>query len=129
MRPLLSLESAPVTSLAEAMIGADFVVIDDEVFEAEYLRVPDEFTAADDVVLEATRGDAEVDLTRAEIDGAQHVGEGVFRLRSGIHLQFLTGATIHYRLPLLGVEGLAGASSLLRCSLFATSLCVYRHTL
>ena len=95
MSPLLSLESAPVTSLAEAMIGADFVVIDDEVFEAEYLRVPDEFTAADDVVLEATRGDAEVDLTRAEIDGAQHVGEGVFRLRSGIHLQFLTGATIH----------------------------------
>jgi hypothetical protein len=84
-----------MTNLADAMSNADFVLINDEVFEAGYLRVPDEYTVADDVVIEASRGDTEIELTRAEIDDAQHVGEGVFRLKSGVHLRFLTSATIH----------------------------------
>jgi hypothetical protein len=86
---------APADTLADAMVDADFVLIDDEVFEADYLRVPDEHTVADDVVIEASRGDTEIALTRAEIDGAQHVGEGVFRLKNGAHLRFLASATIH----------------------------------
>jgi len=84
-----------VTHLIDMMDNADFVLIDGVVFETEYLRVPDEDTVADDVVLEAKRGDTEIELTRAEIDDAEHVGEGVFRLKSGAHLRFLSGATIH----------------------------------
>jgi hypothetical protein len=92
---LFPIERAPADTLADAMVGADFVLIDDEVFEADYLRVPDEHTVADDVVIEASRGDTEIALTRAEIDGAQHLGEGVFRLKNGAHLCFLASATVH----------------------------------
>lgn len=84
-----------MTHLIDMMDNADFVLIDGVVFETEYLRVPDEDTVADDVVLEAKRGDTEIELTLAEIDDAEHVGEGVFRLKSGAHLRFLTGATLH----------------------------------
>ena len=86
---------ANLTDLASAMDNADFVLIDGVVFEAEYVRVPDEYTVADDVVLEARHGETEIELTRAEIDDAEHVGEGVYRLKSGAHLRFLSGATIH----------------------------------
>jgi hypothetical protein len=84
-----------VTNLIDTMDKADFVLIDGVVFEAEYVRVPDEYTVADDVVLEAKHGETEIALTRAEIDDAEHVGEGVYRLKNGAHLRFLTGATIH----------------------------------
>jgi hypothetical protein len=77
------------------MRDADFVVIDGNLFETEYLRVPDEDTVAEDIVLEAKRGEIEIMLTRDEIDDAQHVGEGIFRLKSGAHLRFVTSATIH----------------------------------
>jgi len=82
-------------TLADAMAGADFVLLDDEIFEADYLRVPDEFTVDDDVVIEGSRGDDEIALTRADVDGALHLGAGVFRLKSGIRLRFVTSATIH----------------------------------
>ena len=84
-----------MTTLPDSMNNADFVLIDGVVFETGYMRVPDEFTAADDVVLEAHRGNAEVELTRAEIDEAEAVGEGVYRLKNGTHLRFLTSAVIH----------------------------------
>ena len=84
-----------MTHLIDMMDDADFVLIDGVVFETEYLRVPDEDTVADDVVLEAKRGDTEIELTRAELDDAEHVGQGVFRLKSGAHLRFLSGATLH----------------------------------
>ena len=83
------------TKLTDTMNDADFVVIDGVMFQTGYLRVPDEFTAADDVVLEARRGDTEIDLTRAEIDDAVLLGEGAFRLKSGSIVQFLTSAVIH----------------------------------
>ena len=84
-----------MATLSDSMNDADFVMIDGVVFETGYLRVPDEFTAADDVVLEARRGNAEIDLTRAEIDDAESIGEGVYRLRNGAYLRFLTSAIIH----------------------------------
>jgi hypothetical protein len=84
-----------MTQLIDTMDNADFVLIDGVVFETDYIRVPDEYTVADDVVLEATRGETEIALTRAEIDDAEHVGEGVYRLKNGAHLRFLTSATIH----------------------------------
>jgi hypothetical protein len=81
--------------LIDTMSDADFVVIDGVMFQTGYLRVPDEFTAADDVVLEARRGDTEVDLTRDEIDDAVLLGEGVYRLKSGSIVRFLVGAVVH----------------------------------
>jgi len=81
--------------LAVAMDNADYVLIDGVVFETGYLRVPDEDTVADDVVLEARHGETEVEITRGEMDGAEHMGDGVYRLKSGSLLRFLTGATIH----------------------------------
>ena len=65
------------------MHDADFVVIDGVVFETEYVRVPDEFTVADDVVLEANHGDTELEFTQAEFDEAEHVGDGFYRLTNG----------------------------------------------
>jgi hypothetical protein len=84
-----------MNKLAEAMHGADFVLVDGVMFEAAYLRVPDEYTVADDVVIEATRGSDEVAFTRADVDGAEDLGEGVYRLKSGSLLQFLSTATVH----------------------------------
>jgi hypothetical protein len=81
--------------LTDAMHGADFVLIDGVVFEAAYLRVPDEFTVADDVVIEATRGSDEIAFTRGDVDDAEALGEGVWRLKSGSLLQFLSSATVH----------------------------------
>ena len=84
-----------MSNLASAMDNADFVLIDGVVFTTDYLRVPDERTMADDVVLEAKHGDTEITFTRGEMDGAEHLGEGVYRLRSGSQLRFLSTATIH----------------------------------
>ena len=84
-----------LSNLASAMDNADFVLIDGVVFATEYMRVPDEGTVADDVVLEAKHGDTEVTFTRQEMDGALHLGEGVYRLKSGAELRFLSSATLH----------------------------------
>jgi hypothetical protein len=81
--------------LAEALDGADFVLWNGEVFATEYARVPDEHTRADDVVLEARRGEDELSLTLADIDHAEALGEGVFRLKSGELLRLLSQATVH----------------------------------
>jgi len=81
--------------LSDTMSDADFVVIDGVIFETGYLRIPDEYTGADDVVLEARRGDAEIDLTRGEIDDAELLGEGVYRLKNGSLVRFLSSAVIH----------------------------------
>jgi hypothetical protein len=84
-----------MSNLASAMDNADFVLLDGVVFETEYLRVPDERTVADDVVLELKHGETEITFTRKEMDGALHLGEGVYRLKSGTQLRFLSTATIH----------------------------------
>ena len=84
-----------LTDLASAMDNADFVLIDGVVFATEYTRVPDDCTVADDVVLEAVHGDTEITFTCQEIDGAEHLGDGVYRLKSGAELKFLASATIH----------------------------------
>lgn len=83
------------THLVRAMDSADFVLIDGVIFESAYLGAPDDVTAADDIVLEARHGDTEVAFTRAEMDGAEQLGEGIFRLKSGALLRFLSTATVH----------------------------------
>ena len=82
-------------SFASAMDKADYVLVDGVVFATEYLRVPDEATTVDDIVIEAKHGDAEIMFTRGEIDGAEDLGEGVYRLKSGEELRFLSSATLH----------------------------------
>ena len=82
-------------SLFDTMSGADFVMVDGVVFATGYVRVPDEFTVADDVVVEARNGETEIELTRAEVEGAERVGEGVFRLRNGALVRFLAAAVLH----------------------------------
>jgi hypothetical protein len=82
-------------SFANAMDNADYVLVDGVVFATEYLRAPDEATSVDDVVIEAKHGDAEIIFTRGEVDGAQDLGEGVYRLKSGEELRFLSSATLH----------------------------------
>ena len=52
-------------------------------------------TVADDVVLEAKRGEDEIAFTRGEVDDAESLGDGVYRLKSGELLRFLTSATVH----------------------------------
>jgi len=84
-----------IRPLADALDGADFVLWNGEVFATEYARVPDEDTRADDVVLEARRGEDELSLTRADIDDAEVLGEGVFRLKSGELLRLLSQVTMH----------------------------------
>jgi len=81
--------------LAESLDRADFVLWNGEIFATEYARVPDEDTRDDDVVLEARRGEDELSLTRADIDDAEVLGEGVFRLKSGELLRLLSQATVH----------------------------------
>jgi hypothetical protein len=81
--------------LAEALDRADFVLWNGEVFATEYARVPDEDTRADDVVLEAWRGDDELSLTLDDIGDAEALGEGVFRLKGGELLRLLSQATVH----------------------------------
>jgi len=81
--------------LAEAMRDADFVQINGIVFETEYMRVPDDETIAEDVVMELKLGDTEVAFTRDELDDAEYVGDGNFRLKSGAILRFLSQATLH----------------------------------
>ncbi|HET7033028.1 MAG TPA: hypothetical protein VFJ48_07880 [Casimicrobiaceae bacterium] len=82
-------------SLANAMDNADYVLVDGVVFATEYLRAPDESTTIDDIVIEAKHGDSEIMFTRGEIDDAEDLGEGVYRLKSGEELRFLASATLH----------------------------------
>jgi len=84
-----------LSSLASAMDNADYVLIDGVVFATEYMRIPDDRTVGDDVVLEAVHGDTEISFTCQEMDGAEHLGDGVYRLKSGAELTFLSSATIH----------------------------------
>lgn len=84
-----------MNSVAQALDSADFVLFEGVVFETEYLRVPDEDTRSDDVVLEARRGEDEISLTLEDLDAAEPLGEGMFRLRSGQMMRFLAQVTLH----------------------------------
>ena len=84
-----------LTTLTEAMQDAHFVQLNGVVFETGYLRAPDESTVAEDIVMELKHGDTELAFTREDLDDAQYVGEGLYRLKSGALLRFLTTATIH----------------------------------
>jgi len=81
--------------LTEAMRGAEFVQVNGIVFETGYLRVPDESTNAEDVVMELKLGQTELMFIREELDGAVYVGDGAFRFKSGALVRFFASATLH----------------------------------
>lgn len=101
MSPSMAQGGIPLESVRMAMnlydsIGdADFVQFDGLVFQTEYCRAPDEYTLADDVVLEARLGDMEIALTRSDLDDAAYQGDGVYRLKAGNLVRLLATATIH----------------------------------
>jgi hypothetical protein len=88
-------KSGKAMKLMSAMDDADFVLVNGVMFQTEYLRVPDKYTVADDIVLEAKNGDTEIAFTRDEMEGAEAIGDGAYRLKSGALLRFLSGATLH----------------------------------
>jgi hypothetical protein len=77
------------------MRDADFVQVNGITFETGYLRVPDERTVADDIVMELKLGETEVTFVREDLDDARYVGDGAYLLKSGAVLRFLANATIH----------------------------------
>jgi len=81
--------------LLEAMRDAVFVQVNGILFETGYLRVPDDLTVADDVVMELKLGEAEVTFIREDLDDAEYVGDGAYRLKAGALLRFLANATVH----------------------------------
>jgi hypothetical protein len=91
--PLESVRTA--MNLFDSLDDADFVQFDGVVFETEYRRCPDEYTLADDVVLEARLGDMEIALTRSDLDDASYQGDGIYRLKAGNLVRLLATATVH----------------------------------
>jgi hypothetical protein len=87
-------ELAP-TTLVASMLDADLVLIDGVVFEASYLRAPDDGMHADDVVLEAKRGELEIAWTCADFDGVEATGDGAWRLANGHSVRFIAPTTVH----------------------------------
>jgi hypothetical protein len=90
------LESVNIAmNLFDSLDEADYVQVDGVVFETEYRRRPDEFTTADDVLIEARMGDLEIAFTRGDLDDAKYEGDGLYRLKSGYHMRLLSTATVH----------------------------------
>lgn len=81
--------------ILHAMQDAKYIQVDGRLFATGYLCLPDDALVADDIVLEATSGDSDLELTFDEIRDANELGPGVFRLRSGSVVAFLTPPTIH----------------------------------
>ena len=83
------------SELFKTMQGADYVVIDGVVFEADICASRTNSRSPTTSCWKRASGDTEIDMTRAEIDGAVQVGEGEFRLRNGSLVRFLSSAVIH----------------------------------
>ena len=81
--------------ILQAMQDAKFVQVNGRMFVTGYLCLPDESLVADDIVLEATSDDTEFELTLDEVRGADQIGPGAYRLKSGSVLCFLNSATVH----------------------------------
>ena len=81
--------------ILQAMQNTQFVQVNGRMFVTGYLCQPDDALVADDIVLEAASNDSEFELTLDEARGADQIGAGVYRLKSGAVLCFLNSATVH----------------------------------
>jgi uncharacterized membrane protein YgaE (UPF0421/DUF939 family) len=82
-------------SLTVAMNEANFVQVGEDVFSADYLHAPDEFTRPDDVLVEGTREDQELLLIQQDFEGAHLDSDGEIHLRDGTIIRFLRSAALH----------------------------------
>lgn len=82
-------------NILHAMQDARYVQVDGQLFATGYLCAPDDSLVADDIVLEATSEESDFELTFDEIRGANQLEPGVYRLRSGAVLCFLSPPTVH----------------------------------
>ena len=82
-------------NILHAMQDAKYVQVDGHLFTTGYLRLPDDTLRSDDIVLEATSEDNELELTFEDVRDANQLEPGVYRLRSGSILCFLTPPTVH----------------------------------
>jgi hypothetical protein len=78
-----------------AMQDAKFVQINGRMFVAGYSCDPDGALVADDIVLEASAADGELELTSTRYADAVELEPDAYRLRSGLVLHFLRPPTIH----------------------------------
>jgi hypothetical protein len=78
-----------------AMQDAKFVQINGRMFVAGYSCDPDDALVADDIVLEASAADGELELTFDDVRDAVELGPDAYQLRSGVVLCFLRPPTIH----------------------------------
>ena len=81
--------------ILHAMQDARYVQVNGRLFATGYLCAPDDALVADDIVLEAWSDDSEFELTLDEVRDASQLEPGVYRLRSGAVLCFLTPPTVH----------------------------------
>ena len=84
-----------IVDILQAMQDAKFVQMDGQMFVTGYACLPDDTLVADDIVLEASSNDAEIELTLGDVQEADQIGHGVYRLRSGAIICFLNSATVH----------------------------------
>ncbi|TAG00825.1 MAG: hypothetical protein EAZ30_09025 [Betaproteobacteria bacterium] len=82
-------------SLTAAMNAASFVQVGEAVFSADYLHAPDEFTCANDVLVEGSCDDQELLLIQQDFEGASFDAEGEIHLRDGTLIRFLRSAAVH----------------------------------
>jgi len=78
-----------------AMQDAKFVQINGQMFVAGYSCDPDDTLVADDIVLEISAAEGELELTFDDIQDAVELAPDVYRLRSGVVVYFLRPPTIH----------------------------------
>ena len=78
-----------------AMQDARFVEINGRMFMNQYSCDPDGPLVADDIVLEVTAEDGELELTLRDVQDAHQVGPHEYRLRSGVMIGFFNPPTIH----------------------------------
>ena len=81
--------------ILQAMQDAKFVQVNGHMFVTGYACLPDDSLVADDIVLEASSADSEIELTFDDVREADQIGPGVSRLRSGAIICFLNSATVH----------------------------------
>jgi len=84
-----------VVDILQAMQDAKFVQLNGRMFVTGYACLPDDTLVGDDIVLEATSEDEEIELTFDDVQEADQIGPGVYRLRSGTVICFLDSATVH----------------------------------
>ena len=81
--------------ILHAMSDAKFVNVNGRMFVTGYACDPDDFLMDDDIVLDASSEEAELDFTFDDVRDAEELGPGAYRLRSGAVLCFLSPPTVH----------------------------------